>query len=101
MTAFVGTGRLVRLILRRDRWLMLAWMLWIVLIASSFATTYQDQYPTAADREEYANTSGTNPTFLALYGPLQDVGVGGIVSQRLGAVTLFVALVSQIGRAHV
>ncbi|MFH8619922.1 ABC transporter permease [Streptomyces sp. NPDC017979] len=94
MTAFVGTGRLVRLILRRDRWLMLAWMLWIVLIASSFATTYQDQYPTAADREEYANTSGTNPTFLALYGPLQDVGVGGIVSQRLGAVTLFVALVS-------
>ena len=94
MTALTGTGRLIRLILRRDRWLLLVWMLWLVLIASSLSTTYQDQYPTAADRAEYANTSGTNPTFLALYGPLQDSGVGGIISQRLGAVPIFIALVS-------
>ncbi|MEU5976591.1 ABC transporter permease [Streptomyces sp. NPDC047315] len=94
MTAFVGTGRLVRLVLRRDRWLMLAWMLWLVLISASLATTLQDQYPTAADRTEYVETSSTNPTFLALYGPLTDSGLGGIVAQRLGLVPIFVALVS-------
>ncbi|MFJ2263448.1 ABC transporter permease [Streptomyces sp. NPDC087844] len=94
MNTLVGTGKLVRLILRRDRWVLPLWILWLILIPVSLASAYQEQFPTAADRAEYARTAGTNPTFLALYGPLHDTSVGGIVAQRIGAIPLFIALIS-------
>lgn len=94
MNPLTGTGKLVRLILRRDRWLLPAWMFWVVVIPLSYVSTYKDLYPTAADRAEYAATSGSNPTFLALYGPLPDVSLGGIVAQRAGFIPIFVGLVS-------
>ncbi|MBO8199470.1 ABC transporter permease [Streptomyces smyrnaeus] len=92
MTSLKGTGKLIRLILRRDRWLLLVVVLWLAAAPVGLADTYQSQ--TAAERAEYARTSGSNPTFLALYGPLHSETAGGIVAQRVGAIPLFIGLIS-------
>ena len=94
MSSLTGTGKLIRLILRRDRILTPVWVLWMAVIPISFVSTYDKLYPTAADRLKYANTSGNNPVFLALYGPLPNTSLGGIVTQRVGAIPIFVALLS-------
>jgi len=89
-----GTRKLVRLILRRDRLLTPLWVLWLALIPVGYVSTYDKEFPTAADRLHYAQTSGNNPVFLALYGPLPNTSLGGIVAQRVGAIPIFIALVS-------
>ena len=94
MTSLTGTGKLIRLILRRDRILLPIWVLWMGLIPVSFVSTYDKLYPTLADRMHYANTSGNNPVFLALYGPLPNTSLGGIVAQRVGSIPIFIGLIS-------
>lgn len=94
MSSLTGTRKLMRLALRRDRVLMPVWVLWMSLIPISFVSTYQKTFPTAADRLHYAHTSGTNPVFLALYGPLPNSSLGGIVAQRAGAIPIFIGLIS-------
>lgn len=92
--ALVGTGGLIRLILRRDRVLLPIWILWLSLIPVGFVSATENLYPTVADRLGYAATSGTNPTFLALYGPLYSTSAGGIVTQRVGFIPVVLALIS-------
>jgi ABC-2 type transport system permease protein len=94
VSSLTGTGKLIRLILRRDRVLTPIWVLWMAVIPISFISTYDKLYPTAADRLSYAKTSGSNPVFLALYGPLPNTSLGGIVAQRVGAIPIFVGLIS-------
>ncbi|MES9542844.1 MULTISPECIES: ABC transporter permease [unclassified Actinomadura] len=94
MGALTGTRGLVRLILRRDRFLMPIWVIYLGVVPSAFASSTADLYPTVADRHEYAQVSGNNPAFIALFGPLYDEGVGGIVTQRLGLIPLVVGLLS-------
>ncbi|TDE25223.1 ABC transporter permease [Actinomadura sp. 6K520] len=89
-----GTGKLIRLILRRDRILLPLWVLWMSLAPVNFVSMTEELFPTAADRQEYAATSGSDPAFLALFGPLHNDSLGGIVTQRLGLVPLIVALIS-------
>ncbi|WP_026405142.1 ABC transporter permease [Actinomadura rifamycini] len=96
MTALVGTGGMIRLILRRDRFLLPLWVLIVSVLPANFVATFQGLYPTAADRLGYANTSGTNPTFLAMYGPLYDTSVGGLVTQRSAFVPVALALISAL-----
>jgi putative exporter of polyketide antibiotics len=94
VSTLTGTGKLVRLILRRDRSLIPAWVLWMGLIPIGLVSTYDKQYATVASRLAYAKTSGSNPVYLALYGPLPNADLSGIVAQRVGAVPVFVALCS-------
>ncbi|MGW5360341.1 ABC transporter permease [Actinopolymorpha pittospori] len=94
MTALVGTGKLVRLILRRDRFILPVWLLLLVVVPISYVSATEAAYPTAAGRLQYATTSGTNPTFLALYGPLYDPSIGGLVAQRAGFVPIVLGLIS-------
>ncbi|WP_019631923.1 ABC transporter permease [Actinomadura atramentaria] len=96
MSALTGTPALARLALRRDRISLPLWTLVTALVPIGFVSTYEGLYPTAADRLEYARTSGTNPTFLALYGPLYDSGVGGIVAQRAATIPVVLALVTAL-----
>ncbi|MFC9975803.1 ABC transporter permease [Spirillospora sp. NPDC127200] len=93
MNTLTGTGGLVRLILRRDRALLPIWVLVVSLMPVGFVSATEQLYPTAAERLSYARTSGTNPTFLALYGPLYDPGLGGIIAQRSGFLPVIVALI--------
>ncbi|NKZ03792.1 ABC transporter permease [Actinomadura latina] len=96
MTALTGTGGLARLILRRDRILLPAWVLWIAVIPAGFVGATGSLYPEAADRLQYARTTGNNPTFLALYGPLYDTGLGGIIAQRSGFIPVVIGLISAL-----
>ncbi|WP_242900798.1 ABC transporter permease [Actinomadura terrae] len=96
MTALAGTGGMIRLILRRDRYLMPAWVLVAVLVPVNFVAATDKLYPTAAERIEYAHTSGTNATFLALYGPLFDSGLGSIVAQRSGFIPVMLGLLASL-----
>lgn len=96
MSALTGTGGLVRLILRRDRVLLPAWVLWIAVIPLGFVGATESLYPEAADRLQYARTTGTNPTFLALYGPMYDTDLGSIIAQRSGFIPVVIGLISAL-----
>jgi polyether ionophore transport system permease protein len=93
MKSFTGTGALIKLILQRDRNFMYSWICWVAIVPISFVYTYRGLYHTAAERLKYAQTSGTNPTFLALYGPLPNHSLGGIIAQRVGFIPVGIALI--------
>ncbi|TDD38005.1 ABC transporter permease [Actinomadura sp. KC06] len=95
-SALVGTGGLVRLILRRDRFLLPAWVIVLALLPMGFVGATDSLYPEAADRLNYANTTGTNPTFLALYGPMYDTSLGSIIAQRSGFIPVVVGIISAL-----
>ncbi|TDB90496.1 ABC transporter permease [Actinomadura sp. KC216] len=95
-SALVGTGGLVRLILRRDRFLLPAWVIVLALLPMGFVGATDSLYPEAADRLQYARTTGTNPTFLALYGPMYDTSLGSIIAQRSGFIPVVVAIISAL-----
>lgn len=94
MTALTGTGGLIRLILRRDRVLLPLWVFLIGLTPASIVAPTEALYSTAEARLGYAATSGTNPTFLALYGPLFGTDLGGIIAQRASATAVILGLIS-------
>ncbi|TMK38366.1 MAG: ABC transporter permease, partial [Actinobacteria bacterium] len=94
MNTFTGTGKLVRLILRRDRLLMPLWILFIGVVPISVASSFAALYPTAAAREQFAGISGPNATFVALYGRLYGSSLGDLVTWRCGFVPVVVGLIS-------
>ncbi|MEU6039929.1 ABC transporter permease [Actinomadura sp. NPDC047616] len=91
--ALVGTGAMVRLILRRDRAILPIWVLLIGVMPASFVSSFSGLFPTEADRLQYARTSGTSPTFLALYGPLHGTDLGALAAQRAGFIPVIVGLI--------
>ncbi|WP_067804872.1 ABC transporter permease [Actinomadura formosensis] len=96
MSALTGTGGLIRLILRRDRFLLPTWVIWIAVVPLGFVGATESLYPQAADRLQYARTTGNNPTFLALYGPLYDTDLGSIIAQRSGFIPVVIGLISAL-----
>ncbi|MBL7630931.1 ABC transporter permease [Frankia sp. CN6] len=89
-----GVGVLARLALRRDRVLLPIWVYVIGILPVSFAVTFADLYPTAADRAEFARTSAGNATFMALYGPLSGSSLGELVVWRGGFIPVITGLIS-------
>lgn len=94
MKTLTGTGKLVRLILRRDRLLMPLWILFIGVVPLSVASSFAALYPTAAARQQFAAVSGPNATFVALYGRLFGSSLGELVTWRCGFVPVIVGLIS-------
>ncbi|GAA3507844.1 ABC transporter permease [Actinomadura keratinilytica] len=91
--ALVGTGAMVRLILRRDRVVLPIWVLLSAVMPAAFLASFEGLFPTEADRLQYARTSGTSPTFLALYGPLHGTDPGALAAQRAGLLPVIVGLI--------
>jgi ABC-2 type transport system permease protein len=94
MSALTGTGKLVRLILRRDRLLMPLWILFVGLVPISYSSSIAALFPTAAGRQQYADTSGTNAGFVTLYGRLFGSSLGELVAWRGGFLPIIVGLIS-------
>jgi ABC-2 type transport system permease protein len=94
MSALTGTLGLARLILRRDRWLMPLWIAWLTLVPVNFAAGFAELYPTAADRQRFADASGDNAALVALYGPVFDASVGALVAWRVSIAAVVVGLIS-------
>jgi ABC-2 type transport system permease protein len=93
MTTLTGTGKLVRLILRRDRLLML-WIPFVALVPISYVASINEIYPTAAARQQYADASMNSAGFVALYGRPFGSGLGELVAWRAGFLPLIVGLFS-------
>ena len=94
MSTLTGTGKLVRLILRRDRLLMPLWILFVGLIPISYVSSIADLYPTAAARQQFAVTSGSNGGFVTLYGRLFGSSLGELVTWRAGFLPVIAGLIS-------
>ncbi|MFD1151013.1 ABC transporter permease [Saccharothrix hoggarensis] len=80
-----GLGSLVRLALRRDRLLLAAWVIGLVGITLSTASTLEELYGSVESRRQLGATAGGNPAFLAMLGPLHDPStIGGVLAWRWG-----------------
>ncbi|MFC7550357.1 ABC transporter permease [Plantactinospora sp. GCM10030261] len=94
MTTLIGTRHLIRLILRRDRLLLPLWVVPLGLLPMTYARSFQELFPTAAERQQYATTGGTNAGLVSLYGPLTGPSLGELVVWRGGFLPIIVALAS-------
>jgi ABC-2 type transport system permease protein len=89
-----GTSKLVRLILRRDRFLLPLWIVVLAVLPMTYAASIAELYPTAADRQAFAAGSASDPSYIALLGPLFGSSLGALTAQRSGMLFLFVGLIS-------
>jgi ABC-2 type transport system permease protein len=94
VTALTGTGKLVRLILRRDRVLLPLWILTFGLLMGSVVASFRQLFPTASDRQAYAGASAADAAFTALYGPLHGSGLGELSVWRAGFYPVLIALIA-------
>ncbi len=94
MTTLAGTRGLIRLILRRDRFLLPLWVLVLALLPIETAAGINQFYDTpAALRELYGTITGT-PGLLAMLGPVFGATLGAITAWRAGLVFTVVGLAS-------
>lgn len=89
-----GTMKMVRLILRRDRILMPIWVLFIGLVPLSYVKAIDGLFPTAPQRQSYADLSAHNAGFVALYGRLHGSSLGELVAWRGGFIPIIIGLVA-------
>ncbi|MGA8114180.1 MAG: ABC transporter permease, partial [Actinocatenispora sp.] len=92
MSTLTGTGRLVRLILRRDRVLLPLWVLFIGVVPVSYVGSINGLFPTAVGRQHYADASAHNAGFVALYGRLFGSSLGELVTWRAGFIPIMIGL---------
>lgn len=64
MSAFTGTGRLVRLAIRRDRVQLPLWIAGTALFVPIVVASVRDRYPTEADRVEILRSAVESPALL-------------------------------------
>lgn len=86
MTALTGTGILLRSFLRRDRWIILAWLAGITLLYYSQAPSADGLYATQAEFDKAAASMANNPAFIAMAGPARALNtIGGQVAWQASA----------------
>ena len=93
-STLTGTGNLIRLILRRDRFLMPLWVVIFPLVVAGYVTSFSDLFPTPAELQQYADASRGNASFVALYGQLHGSSSGQLVNWRSGFIPVMVGLAS-------
>ncbi|CCH77235.1 putative ABC transporter [Nostocoides japonicum T1-X7] len=95
MTELAGTGSLLRLAWRRDRWILVVVALVLAVIPYSTMASTLDLYTTDAAAQAGARVMEDTPSVLALYGPLPSLtaeGVGIIKAILMGGLgTAFLA----------
>ena len=79
-SALAGTGLLMRLILRRDRWLLLAWTVGLAAMAGFSAAATAGLYPDTAARALAASAVNDSTAMLAMFGPVYDPNSVGELS---------------------
>jgi ABC-2 type transport system permease protein len=95
MTSFAGTGPLLRLAWRRDRWILVVSVLVMALTAYGSMAATLDLYTSDAEAAAGARVMADNPSITALYGPLPALsaeGVGVLKTVMLGS--LFAAFLA-------
>lgn len=82
MNGLTGTKSIIRLILRRDRVALPAWLLIVALLAVSVAATFVQGYATPADIQTVIRETASSPATVALLGPVYAPNVGALVAWR-------------------
>ncbi len=97
MSTLTGTGTLLRLALRRERIRLPVWVLGIVGIVLTNASSFPEVFPTAADRQARAALMAT-PATVALTGPghgIEDYTYGAMLANEgISFSAVLVALLS-------
>jgi ABC-2 type transport system permease protein len=88
-----GTGRMVRLALRRDRVLLPSWVMFFAATAALSASATAELYPTEQSRIEAADAVNSTAATVALYGRIYDPTSLGALSM-LKMTVLYAALIS-------
>ncbi|MEV5764748.1 anibiotic ABC transporter [Micromonospora sp. NPDC052213] len=95
MSAFTGTGRLARLVLRRDRLRLAVWVLGTPLLGYALAGSVKEFYPDEASRVGYATTSASSLVARAFNGPIAGTELGAVVvAETYVTLALLAALLS-------
>ena len=84
MNGLSGTGRLIRLILRRDWLKLLIWVFITVAVPIGVASSFKELYPTAAAIQAYARESMATPAAVGMLGLVYAQTLGGLVAWRTG-----------------
>jgi ABC-2 type transport system permease protein len=93
MSGLAGTGGLIRLIVRRDRWVLALWLLVILVIVVGPAASIGEIYPTAAARQARFDQIMNVPAFMLFQSRVFDTSPGAlVVQQAFGGGTLCAAL---------
>ena len=87
-----GTGRLIRLILRRDRVVLPIWILVFGLLPAGYYSSFEGLFPTDAERITYARVSADNAGFAALYGLLHGDSFAALTNWRAGFLPVMIGL---------
>jgi len=96
MTSLAGTRGLIRLILRRDRFLLPLWVLVLALLPIQTAVGIDQFYSTPAALRELYGTITSTPGLLAMLGPVFGATLGAITAWRAGLVLTVVGLASML-----
>ncbi|MFC7274164.1 ABC transporter permease [Paractinoplanes rhizophilus] len=89
-----GVGRLIRLVLRRDRFLLPIWVLIFGVLPAGYYASFEGLFPTDAERIQYATVSADNAGFVALYGLLHGDSFAALANWRAGFVPVMIGLVA-------
>jgi len=83
VNSLTGTRALVRLALRLDRVRLTVWVVGLSVMPAGTAANYLKLYPTEADLRAVSDVL-TNPSLVALSGPLFGVSIGGLTAWKIG-----------------
>ncbi|MDH3540461.1 MAG: ABC transporter permease, partial [Acidimicrobiia bacterium] len=92
----VGTGRLMRFILRRDRFLLPGWVLWLSIVPMAAASGFKALYPTDVALATAARDLDTNPAFRAMFGPVYGANLGSLIAWRSSIILVIIAILSAL-----
>jgi ABC-2 type transport system permease protein len=94
MNGLAGTGKLARLILRRDRLILPLWTILIGCLPVFYASAIDGLYPTAAQLQSFYDSLEANPSLITLQGPAFGPSLGALATWRAGLLPVFVGLAS-------
>ncbi|WIX84451.1 ABC transporter permease [Amycolatopsis sp. DG1A-15b] len=89
-----GTCALLRLVLRRDRWLLPVWILGLTLAPAGYLSSIKAAYPDAAARQRFYDLNASSATFVVRNGPLYGSSVGNLLAWQCGFVPVVVGLIA-------
>lgn len=90
----MNTGAMIRLALRRDRYVLPVWVAALGLLPMSFASSFEGLFPTAKEQLDYFLGTAQNPAVVSLQGLPYSPTIGGLTAQRIGTMYVIVALAS-------
>ena len=93
--AFLGTGTLAMLALKRDRIRLAIWILGIALLLGFMVAAFGKMLPTDGDIITMATAHGSNPVMRVFLGPISGVSLGGFMMFRIS--TMFAVIIAFFG----